>query len=93
MRRWTKRTAPGRWGRDVCETWTAGRTAGACGGDLGPGGEEARCGERGRSGDRPRGMLSGVGMRLKLKTLELEVPGLLTSIIERAELRPSASAR
>jgi hypothetical protein len=43
-------------------------------------------------------MLSGVGMRLNLKTLELEVPGLaedglLTSIIEKAELRPSASAR
>lgn len=38
-------------------------------------------------------MFSGVGMRLKLKTLELEVPGRLTSIIDRAEFSPSASAR
>lgn len=38
-------------------------------------------------------MLSGVGMRLKLKTLELDVPGLLTSMIDRAEFKPSASAR
>lgn len=98
MRRWTNRTGPGRCGSAGCAEAIAGTGAAACWGELGRGGDAGRCGERGRSGDRPRGIFSGVGMRLKLKTLELEVPGraedgLLTSMIENAELRPSASAR
>jgi hypothetical protein len=43
-------------------------------------------------------MLRGVGMRLKLKALELDVPGRtedgrLASIIDRVEFRPIGSRR
>lgn len=60
----------------------------------------ARSGERGLSlsGERGLGMLRGVGMRLKLKALELDVPGRtedgrLASIIDRVEFRPIGSRR
>lgn len=62
----------------------------------------ARSGETGLtlgfSGERGLGMLRGVGIRLKLKVLEFDVPGRaedgrLASIIESVELRPIGSRR